>query len=105
MVLSEIQFLHEQKDPARIELVILSGKAHSIVLDHHSHYYLALCAKYGVHTRGTWVAQSIKHPTLVFGSGHDLRIVGQGPHSVRSLVLRILSPSPSTPPLSLFFFL
>jgi len=23
-----------------------------------------------------WVAQSVKHPTLDFGSGHDLRIVG-----------------------------
>ena len=24
--------------------------------------------------RGTWVAQSVKHPTLDFGSGHDLRV-------------------------------
>ena len=25
--------------------------------------------------RGTWVTQSDKHPTLGFGSGHDLRVV------------------------------
>ena len=24
---------------------------------------------------GTWVALSVKHSTLVFGSGHDLRVV------------------------------
>ena len=28
---------------------------------------------------GTWVAQLIKHPTLGFGSGPDLRVVGLGP--------------------------
>ena len=26
---------------------------------------------------GTWVAQSVKHPTLNFGSGHDLRVMRQ----------------------------
>ena len=26
--------------------------------------------------KGTCVAQSVKHPTLDFGSGHDLRILG-----------------------------
>ena len=25
--------------------------------------------------KGAWVAQSVKHPTLDFGSGHDLRIM------------------------------
>ena len=25
---------------------------------------------------GTWVAQWVKHPTLVFGSGHDLMVGG-----------------------------
>ena len=30
--------------------------------------------------RGTWVAQSIEHLTLVgFGSGHDLRVLGWSP--------------------------
>ena len=24
---------------------------------------------------GTWVAQSVRHPTLGFGSGHDLRVM------------------------------
>ena len=24
--------------------------------------------------KGTWVAQSLKHPTLDFGSGHDLMV-------------------------------
>ena len=30
--------------------------------------------------RGTWVAQLVKHPTLGFGSGHDLMVCGFGPH-------------------------
>ena len=25
-------------------------------------------------TRGAWVAQSVKHPALDFGSGHDLTV-------------------------------
>ena len=27
-------------------------------------------------SRGTWVARSVKHLTLGFGSGHDLRVMG-----------------------------
>ena len=27
-----------------------------------------------IHSRGTWVAQSVKRPTLDFGSGHDLAV-------------------------------
>ena len=30
--------------------------------------------------RGTWVAQSVKHATLDFGSGHDLMVRGTEPH-------------------------
>ena len=26
--------------------------------------------------RGAWVAHSVRHPTLDFDSGHDLRVVG-----------------------------
>ena len=26
-----------------------------------------------------WVVQSVKHPTLGFGSGHDLRVLGWSP--------------------------
>ena len=29
--------------------------------------------------RGAWVAQSVKHLTLDFGSGHDPRVVGSSP--------------------------
>ena len=29
---------------------------------------------------GAWVAQSVKRPTLDFGSGHDLTVHGFGPH-------------------------
>jgi len=29
--------------------------------------------------RGTWVAQSVKHPTLDFSSGHDLRVMRSSP--------------------------
>ena len=54
--------------------------------------------------RGTWVAQSVKHPTLDFGSGHDLMVHGfklcielcaNGAESAWDP----LTPSPSTPPL------
>ena len=30
--------------------------------------------------RGTWVAQSVQHLTLGFGSGHDLSVCGFEPH-------------------------
>jgi len=51
--------------------------------------------------RGAWVAQSVKRPTLGFGSGRDLSIMRSSPKSgwcsVWSL-LETLSPSPSAPP-------
>ena len=28
---------------------------------------------------GTWVAQSVEHATLDFGSGHDLGVLGSSP--------------------------
>ena len=31
--------------------------------------------------RGAWVAQSVEHLTLDFGSGHDLRVVRSSPLS------------------------
>ena len=54
--------------------------------------------------RGAWAAQSVKRPTLGFGSGHDLMgFVGSGPASGSALaawsLLGILSPSLSAPPL------
>ena len=62
------------------------------------------------HQWGTWVVQSVKHPTLGFGPGHDYRVVipgswdwapCQAPHSAWSL-LKILSPfAPPTHALSL----
>ena len=36
-------------------------------------------------TWGTWVAQSVKHPTLDLGSGHDLTVCGFKPH-IRSVL-------------------
>ena len=30
---------------------------------------------------GAWVAQSLKHPALDFGSGHHLRVMGLSPVS------------------------
>ena len=30
--------------------------------------------------KGTWVAQSVKHPTLGFGLGHDLMVCEFDPH-------------------------
>ena len=51
---------------------------------------------------GTWVAQLVKHPTLDFGSGHDLRVMRLS--RVSGSVLGVepaydfLSPFPSAPP-------
>ena len=39
----------------------------------------AEASKIGVCVRGTWVAQSVKHLTLDFGSGHDLVVCGFEP--------------------------
>ena len=53
---------------------------------------------------GTWVAQSVKHQTLEFGSRHDLAVHGIKPH-IRLQANSVepasdhLSPSLSTPPL------
>ena len=33
----------------------------------------------GNRNMGTWVAQSVKHLTLDFGSGRDLRVLGWSP--------------------------
>ena len=38
-------------------------------------YVIYIDKNYG----GPWVAQSVKHPTLGFGSGHDLRVCGFEP--------------------------
>ena len=57
-------------------------------------------------TWGTWVAQSVKRPTLDFGSDHDLMVCGFGLHiglssgsaeSARGFLSLLLSlcPSPS----------
>ena len=53
-------------------------------------------------TRGAWVAQLVKRPTLDFCSGHDLTVHGFKPRvgfvwTVQSL-FGILSPSLSPPP-------
>ena len=47
--------------------------------------------------RGTWVAQSIKHPTLDFSSGHDLKSwkgTTQAPNTRRYLLLSQKAASP-----------
>ena len=56
--------------------------------------------------RGSWVAQSVKRPTLSFGSGHDLTVsLSLSPVSGSALpawsLLGILSLSLHTPPPSL----
>jgi len=65
--------------------------------------------------RGTWVAQSVKRPTLGFGSGRDLRVVRWSPASGSALsresACDSLSPPLSLPTthalsqINLFFFL
>ena len=46
--------------------------------------------------QGTWVAPLVKHPTLDFDSGHDLRVLGWSPmpDSLFSRVSAGDSPSP-----------
>ena len=44
-------------------------------------------------SRGAWVAQSVKHLTLDFGLGHDLRVVGSS-HPERGASLRFSLPLP-----------
>ena len=54
-------------------------------------------------TRGTWVAQLVKHRTLDFGSGHDLMVHEMEPHlglctDSMEPALDSLSPAISVPP-------
>jgi len=51
--------------------------------------------------KGTWVAQSMKCPTLDFCSGHDLGVVRLSPRSVQSLIWDLSRPLP-LPPASLY---
>ena len=50
---------------------------------------------------GTWVAQSVEHQTLDFGSGHDPRVMGSSPTLGSTLsvetALDYLSVSPYAP--------
>ena len=47
--------------------------------------------------RGAWVAQSVKRPTLNFGSGHDLMVQDPRPTSGSMLTARNLLGIPSLP--------
>ena len=47
---------------------------------------------------GVWVAQSLEHLTLDFGSGHDLRVVRWSPMSGSVLCEEPASESLSVPP-------
>ena len=46
---------------------------------------------------GTWVAQSIKRPTLDLGSGHDLMVCGFEPHIRLCALTTQTEHSPSLP--------
>ena len=46
------------------------------------------------HCRGTWMAQSVKHLTLDFNTGHDLTVVESRPMLFAWSLLGILSPPP-----------
>ena len=49
------------------EIISISSREGNI-LEEGAHYFW-----------GTWVAQLVKHLTLDYGSGHDLRILGWSP--------------------------
>ena len=46
--------------------------------------------------KGAWVAQSTKCPTLDFGSGHDLRVIGLSPKSLLGILGFSLSQNKHT---------
>lgn len=59
--------------------------------------------------RGTWMAESVKHLTLGFGSGHELRVMRSNPTLDAMLTAEFVSDSLSPVPLllplhALFFF-
>ena len=56
-------------------------------------------ASLNVRYRGTWVDQSVKHPTLDFSLGHDLRVMRSSPTSGSTLGMEPAqdSSSPYTP--------
>ena len=60
--------------------------------------YIGLCksVKCGIKTasRGVWVARSVKHPALDFGSGHDLMVHEFEPHIRASAVSKELVSNP-----------
>ena len=45
--------------------------------------------------RGTWVAQWVEHPTLDFGSGHDLRVMRLSPKLGSTVRVKFACPFPS----------
>ena len=45
--------------------------------------------------RSTWVAQSVKCPTLGFRSGHDVRVMRSSPTLDSALSVESACPSPS----------
>ena len=49
------------------------------------YHYLLVVISNIVHFMEAWVAQSVKHPTLGFSSGNDLRVVRSSPNSVHGL--------------------
>ena len=53
------------------------------------------------------MAQLVDHPTLDFGSGHDLRVMGSSPvlGSVLSVESACPSPSALPPPLSVSLYI
>lgn len=54
--------------------------------------------KAGVDNWDAWVAESVEHPTLVFGSGRGLRVVGWSPALCGVCLFLSLPPLPLLPP-------
>ena len=76
------------------KIIILSERRSTEHIKHDSIYKK-------IQIRGTWVAQSVEHQTLDFGSGHDPRVKGSSPTSDSVLMwrlLKIFSFSFSLPP-------
>ena len=61
------------------------------IFDHNIHFSKSTL-------KGTWVAQLVKHPTLGFGSGHDLQVITSSTLSGSVLSMVPSYPSPSAPP-------
>ena len=70
----------------RKDHILFSLKVGSMSLLTYFHEFSLIFRQLG----GTWVVHLVRHPTLDFGSGHDLRVVRSSPYWVLHWVWSLL---------------